>query len=344
MLLIADRLKHRKLVAHYQTEGSTTLMCEEGGFLSHQSTTLLVPRGSLKSQATITLSGHDHRQLQAMLASTGWEKTVSIVCAVHVECETAMSRFKTPVQIKTLLPPEYSNSRRKSLQFMTSLPLLLHSNYLRKWEDITHDTASSVRFTEGAVEIASDRTGWLAVALLDVDPVRIASMAMQALSIAPITLQVSVFGQQFPDDVMQITVLMSPLKDGQEAQGDSGSVSEYKGTIDHAQISFPHLVQAYPGEQLRCQLKGCFEPDTNSGETNLDFRFKATQSHDSLSGKFVHLTVPFPKCRGGKMVISRHLGTDRNWEDIADVSIHLSNNPNGTKSNRTSKSTDLRQL
>ena len=203
------------------------------------------------------------------------------------------------------------------------------------------------------VSITTDRTGWLAVATVNIDPARIASMAMQALSISPVTLEVRVYGQRFPDDVMQITVMMSLTREGggddggqageQKSPSGGGSSSEpqSKGSIiDHTQISFPYLIEAYPGENIRCRLKGCFEPDSNSGESDLDFHFKATQSHDSLSGKFVRLsttaaavaaTTPPPpldgKCRGGKLVISRHIPTTEKaggWEDIADVSVHLS--------------------
>lgn len=315
-------------MSHYNSEGTTTLLTEEGGYLLHQSTSLLVPLGSLGAQTEITLSSPDHKQLQAMLVSTGWEKMVRILCAVHIECNSLVGRFQQAVKIKTKLP-----ERVHWLQ-CTSPPLLLHSNYLRKWEDITSDASSTISLSEGAVDVTTDRMGWLAVAIVDVDPIRIASMAMQALSIAPITLQVCAFGRCFPDDVMQITVLMSPSKDDAD-QADSAAL-EYKGSIDHTQISFPYLIQAYPGEQLRCRLRGRFEPDANASETDLDFLFKATQAHDCLCGKFIHLTTPFAKCHGGKMVISRHLSTSGIWEDIAHVSVHISNSSGG----RLSRSAD----
>lgn len=300
-------------------------MCEEGGYLSNKHVGLLVPRGSLESQTEITLSSPDHKQLQTMLASTGWERMVRVLSAVHIECNPSVGRFRQAVRIRTTFP--------ELLQLMSIPPLLLHSSYLRKWEDITNDASSTINLSEGAVDVTTDRTGWLAVAVVDVNPIHIASMAMQALSISPITLQVCVYGQPFPDDIMQITVLLSPSKDSED-QSDS-SLTDYKATIDHAQISFPYLIQAYPGEQLRCRLKGSFEPDTNSSETNLYFYFKATQAHSCLSGKFIHLTMPLAKCHGGKMVISRQVCSTGSWEDIADVSFHLSN-ANGSK--RMSKS------
>lgn len=344
--MLTDHHKNLQLVSHYNTEGSTTLMCEEGGFLTHKNTSLLVPHGALKSQTEVTLSSHDHKQLQAMLTSTGWDKTVRIVCAVHIECDTSVSKFKQAVQVRVALPDQHIR-RQNSLQSLTSLPLLLHSSYLRKWENVTHDAASSVDVSDGVVQVETDRIGWLAVAFVDVDPFRIASMAMQALSISPVTLRVIVFGQQFPDNIVQITVLMSPTKDDEDAQGDAGAggSSEYKGVIDHTKISFPYLIQAYPGEELRCRLRGSFEPDSNSGETDLDFHFRASHSQDTLSGKFVRLTAPYPKCRGGKMIISRHLTTeDTSWEDIANVSIHIAKNSinsSGTsRSRRGSRSTD----
>lgn len=329
-------------------------MCEEGGFLSHSlSTTLLVPRGALKSEMEVTLSGHDHKQLEAMLVSTGWDKTVQIMCAVNVKCEISAGRFKQPVQIQATIPT--SELRKKSLNSpssnfsLSSTLLLLHSNYLRKWEDITRDSMSSVTILEnGVVAISTDRVGWLAVATVDIDPARIASMAMQALSIPPMTLEVRVYGQHFPDDVMQITIMTSPTKEqtgdepGQGVQGSRRmSENQNKGIIDHTQISFPYLIEAYPGEELRCRLKGSFQPDFNSGETDLDFHFKATQSHDSLSGKFIRLTTPLGTSRGGKLIISRHL-TER-WEDIADVSIHLSTTSSsalrrGSRQSRSSES------
>jgi hypothetical protein len=310
-----DRHKHKKLESHYHSEGSTTLICEQGGYLTHRHTSLLVPQGALESQTEVTLASPDHKQLQAMLASTGWEKMVRIICAVHVECSPSVGcRFQEAVMLKAKFPGHV-----KGLQ---SLPLLLHSSYLRQWEDITQDPLSNVSISEGVVDVTTDRTGWIAVAIVDIDPVRIASMAMQSLSIAPMTLQVCVFGQRFPDDIMQITVLMSPAKEGED-QGDP-TTSEYKGSIDHTQISFPYLIQAYPGEQLRCRLRGNFEPDTHSSETDLDFLFKATQAHECLSSKFIHLTTPFAKCRGGKLVTSRYLSATKRWEDIADISVHIS--------------------
>lgn len=320
-----DRHKPRQLVSHYHSEGSSTLMCEEGGYLSHKHTALLVPRGSLDSQAEITLSSPDHKQLQTMLTSTGWEKMVRILCAVHIESNPSVGRFRQAVEIRTTFPEHMQSSQSTSFP-----PLLLHSNYLRKWDDITKDACSTISISEGVVDVTTDRTGWLGVAIVDVNPIHIASMAMQALSISPMTLQVCVFGQCFPDDIMQITVLLSPSKEG-EVQADS-HLTDYKATIDHDQISFPYLIQAYPGEQIRCRLKGSFEPDANSSETNLDLHFKATQAHGCLSGKFIHLTKPLAKCHGGKMVISRQVSSTGSWEDIADVSIHISNTSGKSRS------------
>ena len=326
-----DRPKQRRLVPHYQTEGSTTLMTEEGGFLSHRTTTLLVPNGALRSQTEVTLSSHDHKQLEAMLASAGWDKTVSIVCAVHIECETSAGRFRQPVQVRSTVPEKLTHN----LSMATSPLYLLHSNYLRKWDDITHDAATSLSLSDAAVSLTTDRTGWLAVAVVDLDRARVAAMAMQALSISPATFQVCIYGQRFPDNVMQITVAISPNKEGGGGSEDNQDkmldiTDQHKGgsVVDHTKISFPYLIQVYPGEQLRCRLKGSFEPDGESGETDLDFQFKTTQSHECLSGKFVRLTVPFGEARGGKMVISRHVaeedGEEECWEDITDVSIHLS--------------------
>ena len=324
------RHKHRKLVSHYRSEGTSTLITEEGGYLSHRKTALFVPQGSLESQTEVTLASPDHKQLQAMLVSTGWDKMVRIVCAVHIECNPSVGRFQQTVKVSTSLP-DYIQSSKSTFHPL----LLLHSCYLRKWEDVTSDASSAVSLSESCVDITTDRTGWLAAAQVEIDPIRIASMAMQALSIAPMTLKVWVFGQHFPDDIMQITVLMSPNKDSEDLA--ESAATEYEGSIKHTPISFPYLIQAYPGEQLCCQLRGCFEPDTNSGESDLNFRFKATQTHDCLSGKFVHLTVPLARCRGGgKLVISRHLSGSERWEDIADVSIHVSN----ASGNAATSSTD----
>ena len=343
-----DRPKQRRLVPHYNTEGSTTLMTEEGGFLSHRTTSLLVPHGALRSQTEVTLSSHDHKQLEAMLKSAGWDKTVSIVCAVHIECETSAGRFRQPVQVRSTV----SETLTRNLSMATSPLLLLHSNYLRKWDDITQDPSTSLSLTNGAVSLTSDRTGWLAVAVVNLDRARIAAMAMQSLSISPATFQVLVFGQRFPDNIMQITVAISPNKE--ESGGDdenrekaSDASEKHKGGMDHAKISFPYLIQAYPGERLRCRLRGSFQPDSESGETDLDFRFKATQSHECLSDKFVRVTVPFAKACGGKMVISRHVagdgGSDEDcWEDITDMSIHLSSASSATGTRTTNKTSRSR--
>ena len=251
-----------------------------------------------------------------MLTSTGWDKAVHIVCALHIECTPALSLFQQQVKITSVLAE--SDFSASSLHPV----FLMHSRYLRKWEDITHDPMSIVSLSSRRVDIATNHTGWLAAASVHLDPVHIASMAMQALSVSPTTLQLHTFGQHFPDNIMQITVIMTPCKDSEDEVD-----SAYMGSIDHTPISFPHYLQAYPGEQLLCRLSGPFETDVSSGETDLDFHFKATSGHSLMCGKFVRLTLPSSQCHGGKLVVTR-CADGPGSDDIAHISLHLSGQKN----------------
>ena len=308
-LYIAHHRKHHKLVSHYKSENMSLHIGEEGGRFIHHSTVLVVPTGALECPTEISISSLDHSQLQTMVSSTGWEKTVDVMCAVHVECTPFTSRFQEPVQISMLLP---ESCQGPELSLSEPL-LLLHSDYLRNWEAISTD---SLPDSEGRVAFQTDRTGWFALASVKLNPVNIVSMALQSLSILPITLRICAFGQFFGDNSLQITVLLSLYNDEDPTPSENN-----ESTIDHTAISFPSLIQAYPGEKIRCQLRGSFEPDLKSGEQDLNFNFTATKAHNCLCGKFVHMTVPFSKCHGGKLVVLRH---SRCWEAIAEVSIHLS--------------------
>lgn len=257
----------------------------------------------------ITLNKPEPKQLDSVLHSTGWDKTVQIVTAFHLQCSVEAQLFQKPISIKTLLPePPQLGS--------TSLMRLLHSNYLRHWQDITEDSQSHVSVSGNKIHISTDRTGWLAVILVQMDASKIAQMAMRSLSVEPIMLNFSVYCQSFPDDINQIAVFVVPCK----ANGEPIHRDNLKPQ-HHVTIAFPHTVQAWQGEKLRLDLLGRFEPDASSGERDLSYEFEVQQTHNRIFEKWVELTSKADQSLSGKLIVSACRHADNEWESITEINL-----------------------
>ena len=195
-----------------------------------------------------------------------------------------------------------------------SLVRLLKSNYLRQWKDITDDARSRVSIIGKEISITTDHTGWLAVAAVQLDPSKIVQLAMRTLSNEPIILKLSVYGQMYPDNVMQIAVFVDPCRPNEEPLHPNSHKPE-----NHSPIAFPHTIQAWPGERLRLQLKGKFSPDTSSAERDLCYEFEVQGTHNRICEKWVKLTskVGEPLC--GKLLVSSCQNPAGTWESVTEI-------------------------
>ena len=272
--------------------------------------TLTVPPGALPHQTKVTLVGTNTQHLQSMLAATGWDQTVAMVMALEVHCSPVMEEFEQPVEIDICLPPPTTTTnQRKSLSLsgLGSLPqlCLLHSKYMRHWQDITTETTSSVAVTpsdEGGggtrIRIRTLRVGHLAVARVTLDPFRIAQIAMRSLVTEPVVLQISVFAEIFQDDSSaQVVIIIQPCK----PQGEPLDPAPIKPQ-NHTPVSFPHVVQAYAGERLRLSLAGRFESHSSYGQTDLNFVCDVSESINQVYEKWVRLQAGKPLV--GKLLVT----------------------------------------
>ena len=299
----ADKLPHHR--DRQQQESET--VGPEGGILSYQAITVTIPPGALKSSVSVALSKPDKKRLDTILQSNGWDKTVTILTAFHVQCNGTTDHFEKPVEVSCLLPTEPKVGA-------SSLVRLLKSNYLRQWQDITEDTYSRVSVAGKEISITTDHTGWLAVTVVQLDPSKIAQLAMCTLSNEPIMLQFNVYGQMFPDNVIQIAVFMLPCRANEEPIHPHNQKPEH-----HSPISFPHTVQAWPGERLRLELKGKFSPDTSSAETDLCYEFEVQRTHNRICEKWVKLTSKIGQPLCGKLIVSSCRNSGSTWESITEV-------------------------
>jgi len=308
--IITQRRHHRgRTRLGEKAREESDLFTPEGGTLHYNSTTIKIPPGALDTNMKITLNKPEPKQLDSVLHSTGWDKTVQIVTAFHLQCSVEAQLFQKPISIKTLLPePPQLGS--------TSLMRLLHSNYLRHWQDITEDSQSHVSVSGNKIHISTDRTGWLAVILVQMDASKIAQMAMRSLSVEPIMLNFSVYCQSFPDDINQIAVFVVPCK----ANGEPIHRDNLKPQ-HHVTIAFPHTVQAWQGEKLRLDLLGRFEPDASSGERDLSYEFEVQQTHNRIFEKWVELTSKADQSLSGKLIVSACRHADNEWESITEINL-----------------------
>ena len=169
--------------------------------------------------------------------------------------------------------------------------------------------------------------GWLAVALVQLDPATITQMAMQSSLLAePIMLHLSIYGQMFPDDVIQIAVFVVPCKSNEEpTQQDIPSPPNY------SPIAFSHTIQAWPGERIQLELQGRLEPDVTAGETDLRYEFEV-QMLNRICEKWVKLTSKTAPLSGKLVVRSQRRGQ---WERVTEINLS-----SRTGHTRTSSSSD----
>ena len=276
----------------------------------YNSTIITVPPDALKTATKITVSKPDKKQLDSMLQSTGWDNTVQIVTAMHLQCNMAADHFEKPITVQSSLPEPLLIGSKSVIR-------LLQSNYLRHWQDITDDLHSQVSVSGNQVHISTDRMGWLAVTLVQLDVSKIAQMAMKSLSIDPVVLRFSVYSQTYPDDVIQIAVFVVPCK----ANGEPLHQEDLKPQ-HHVPIAFPHTVQAWPGERLQLALQGNFAPDASAGQKDLNYEFDVQQTHNRICEKWVKLTSESDQLLSGKLTVSRFCQCeDKVWESITEMNL-----------------------
>ena len=273
---------------------------QEGGTVSCNATTVSIPQNALRENTRITLSMPDLNQLDAMLCTTGWDKTVKIITAVHISCNPITENFTHPITLRTVLP--------KDAQPNPHCIRLVQSNYLRHWQDITDDAFSSVKIEGDNVLITTDRSGWLAVTTVQFDPSAIILKAMRSLSVEPVMLRFSVYGLNVPDTrILQIAVFVSPKS------------SQDEKPQHHVPIAFPHTVEAYPGERLHLSFQGQIEPETSMNEKDLFHDFDVQQNHTSICEKWLRMTTPPDRPLSGKVVVSSRRNSLGGWESIAEI-------------------------
>lgn len=286
---------------------------QEGGELLFKDTTVTIPPEALSQSTSISLSLADSKHLIPMLKASGWEKVVQVATAINIECNPPVDYFSKPIQITTELPED--NRRGPN-----SLIRLMHSNYLRHWEDITDDVLSKISIDGNKVSIETNLPGWLAVSMVQFDASMIAQMVLKSISMEPIMLRLSAFA--FIDTErksIQVAIFVVPCKGSEEPIHKD--VEKPKNFVP---VSFPHVVQAYPNEKLRLEILGTFEPDKSLGESNLLFEMDVQQKHNQIHTKWLKSTstsadVPL----SGKLKISSCRNSSDSWESIAHISLSM---------------------
>ena len=285
----------------------------EGAELSFDNTTVTIPPDALSQETSVTLSLANSKQLIPMLKASGWEKIVKLATAIHVDCNPSIDHFSKPIKITTRLPEE-------SEVEATSLVRLMHSNYLRHWEDITDDILSKIAIRGDEVSIETNLTGWLAVSVIHFNPSMIAQMVLKSISIEPVLMRFSVFGYiDTEQKSIQVVVSAVPCTSSEEPlHRDMEKPSE-----NISPISFPHVVQAYPNEKLRLEILGNFEPDASHSEDNLSFDMVMQQKHNQILSKWIKSTAPpeAPLC--GKLKVSLCRNSTNSWESIAHIGLSM---------------------
>lgn len=298
----------------------------EGAELVLESTKVTVPAGALSRQTDITLSLADSRHLIPMLKASGWEKIVQLATAVHIECNPPLEHFDRPISIVTSLPEEgeKSMSDRNS-----SMIRLMHSNYLRHWEDITDDVFSRVGVEGDEVRMETNLTGWVAISVIQFNASMIAQMVLKSISIEPVMVRLSAYG--FMDAErrsVQVAVFAMPCNSSEEPIHKELSKPE-----NFVPISFPHVVQAYPNERLRMEIQGQFEPDASLGEESLVFEMEMTQKHNQILSKWVRSTASPDAPFSGKLRVSSCRSSSGKWETVASIGLSMRSGCGGSSSN-----------
>lgn len=284
----------------------------EGKELSFRGTTVIIPPNTLFQPTTISLSLADSKHLIPMLKASGWDKVVQVATAIHIDCNPPLDRFSKPIQIVTKLPKDMKMGPN-------SIVRLMHSNYLRHWEDITDDVLSKVSVEGEDVRMETNLPGWLAISMIQFDASMIAEMVLKSISVEAIMLRLSVFG--FVDmerESIQLAVFVVPCKGNEEPIH-----KEVEKPVHFAPIAFPHVIQAYPNERLQLTLSGNFKPDASLGDESLLFEMDVQTKHNQIHTKWVKSTTSADTPLSGKMKVSSCRNNRSLWETIADVSLSM---------------------
>lgn len=284
----------------------------DGRELTFKGTKVIVPPNALSQPTTISLSQADSKHLMPMLKASGWDKVVQVATAVHIECNPPLDYFEKPIQITTRLPADMKPGTH-------SLVRLMHSNYLRHWEDITDDILSKISVNNDEVHIETNLSGWLAISMIQFDASMIAQMVLKSISIEPIMLRLSVFGYADTErKSIQLAVFVVPCKGNEDPIH-----KEIDKPVHFSPISFPHVVQAYPNERLQLAISGSFESDTSLGEESLVFEMDVQTKHNQIYTKWVKLITDSDVPLSGKLKISSCRNSKNLWEAISDVTLSM---------------------
>ena len=305
---------------HEEKEESCTIQ-SDGGKITYKSAELTIPPGAVRESTQVTLSTPDCQQLRTLLKSQGWDKMVHLSAAMHIQCTPFMERFQKPVEITTTLCDSIALGP-------CTLVRLLQSKYLRHWQDITDDVKTNVTVLGNKLTVATDQTGWLAVATVQYDVSLIAQLAMRSLSAEPITLQLGTYGlMDTENSSVQVAIFVTPCSSSDDAAKSENSQKPQ----NHRPIAFPHTIQAYPGEKLQLVLQGGFEPDQQMGEKNLYFEFEVQQNFQRILEKWLKINTPLSlsnrnmidhsKSLSGKLTVNSCRNAMQKWEPIAEINL-----------------------
>lgn len=294
--------ERRRLMPYHKSTENYEEIGPEGGAITDDNTTVDIPPGALLTPTRITISKPNMKHLHAILSSNGWDKLVQLPAAIRIQCNPAIERFVTPVRIRAKLPQQEPGP---------SITRLLKSSYFRQWQDITDDPSSAVELLRDEVQITTDQVSWLAVTTVNLNPAKVAQMAMSSLTAEPVTLQLSAHGRPFSDSVIEVVIFATPCENGEPI---------HQNFVDlYSPISFPLTIQVWPRERVRLKLKGRFVPDSSSGEEDLDHEFVVQQSYNEICKKWVKLNSG--QSLAGKLFISVCRGAAGTWEDLTNVNL-----------------------
>jgi hypothetical protein len=291
------------------------------------STNVVVPPNALPIPTSISLNLADSKHLIPMLKASGWDKVVQVATAIHIDCNPPLDHFNKSIKISTKLPSDMTVGS-------SSIVRLMHSNYLRHWEDITDDVLSKISVEGEDVQIETNLTGWIAISMIRFDASMIAQMVLKSISIEAIMLRFSVFGFVDADrKSTQLAVFVVPCKGNEDPIH-----KEIEKPAHYSPISFPHIVQAYPNERLQLAITGTFEADATLGDESLVFEMGVQAKHNDIITKWVKSTVDTDVPLSGKMKISSCRNNRDRWEALTNISLSM----RGSSVTSTGSSSDHR--
>lgn len=284
----------------------------EGAELVFRNITVIVPPHAITHDTDITIRLSDSKHLIPMLKASGWEKIVQLAATVHLECNPPMDHFNHPIKITTELPEE-------SKVDCSSVVRLMHSNYLRHWEDITDCALSKISIEGDKVHIETNLTGWLAISIIKFNASMIAQMVLKSISIEPVMMRFSVFGLiDAENKSIQVVIFAVPCTASEEP-----IYRDLNKPANSVSISFPHVVQAYPNERLRLEIQGKFDPDTSQSEEDLFFEMDMQQKQNQILTKWIKSTSASDMPLSGKLKISSCRNSADKWESIAHIGLSM---------------------